>query len=152
MSAAALIRGDPLHEELPVGMKFRLHYEGPLLSAKGDALGAQEDRRAPHKHAIRRAFHAQLAHLWEIHPWLSEEKMPWDMFGVLSGDSLRGEEGDYRNHVSLADGLAKLHKVGEFSFVPLVCAQFKLLCGVKLLLLRRDKPGGVISARDWIIG
>lgn len=147
MSAVEVIRSDPLHAELPEGMKFRLHYEGQLLAAKGDPQDGQVDRRASHKHAIRQAFHRQLKHLWETHPWLSTVHMPWSMFGVQRGDELRA--GDYyENQTPLQDGLATLHKVGDNSFVPLVCSEFKLLCSLNLLLLRRDKPGGVINARD----
>lgn len=150
MSCVDVLRSDPLLSELPEGMKFRLHYEGPLLAAKGDPQDGQMDRRAPHKHAIRCAFHGQLKYLWETHPWLSYEKMPWDMFGVEAGNALRAgdDEGDYSNRTTLPVGLSRIHKVGEFSFVPLVCDEFKILCGVNLLLLRRDKPGGVMKARD----
>lgn len=128
-------------------MKFRLHYEGQLLAAKGDPQDGQVDRRASHKHAIRRAFHGQLKHYWSSHPWLSETKMPWSMFNIPRGNELRN--GDYyEDRTDLAHGLALLHKIDEFNFVPLVCSEFKVLCGLKLLLLRRDKPGGVINSRD----
>lgn len=123
-------------------MRFRLHYEGQLLAAKGDPRGEQLDRRAGHKHEIRRAFHAQLKHLWDSHPWLSVANMPWDMFGIDK------EAPFYKYRGPLAEGLAALHKVGDFNFVPLVCGEFRRLCGLKLLLLRRDRPGGVINARD----
>lgn len=128
-------------------MRFRMHYEGPLLAAKGDPQGEQLDRRASHKHAIRRAFHAQLKHYWETQPWLSTSHMPWDMFGVPHGQEPRGND-KYSDPTPFAEGLAKLHRIGDFSFVPLVCGEFKTLCGLKLLLLRRDKPGGVFNSRD----
>jgi hypothetical protein len=124
-----------------------MHYEGQLLAARGDPRDGQVDRRASHKHAIRQAFHGQLKHLWQTRRWLSEATMPWSMFDVQRGDPTR--EGDYyEDKKPLAEGLAKLHRVGDFGFVPLVCEQFKVLCGVKLLLLRRDTPGGILDARD----
>ena len=45
MVERVLIRGDPLHAELPEGMKFRMHYEGPLLAANGEPRDGQADRR-----------------------------------------------------------------------------------------------------------
>lgn len=44
--------------------------------------------------------------------------------------------------------LAYLHTINGHRFVPLVCEQFKLLCELDVLLLRRDKPGGIFQARD----
>ena len=41
-------------------VEFRLTYEGELKS----------NGRAPHKHEIRRVFHAQLKALWDMHPYL----------------------------------------------------------------------------------
>lgn len=143
-----VLRSDPGFLSWESFMRFRLHYEGPLLSAKGDPRDGQFDNRAPHKHEIRRAFHAQLKHYWEIQPWLSQAVMPWDMFEVEANDPVRGEEANGWGKTPLAKGLASIHKIGECAFVPLVCAQFKILCGVSLLMLRRDKPGGVLNARD----
>lgn len=128
-------------------MKFRMHYEGSLYAANGEPRDGQADRRASHKHAIRRAFHGQLMHLWASRRWLSENHMPWSMFGIDRDNPLR--EGDYyEDKKRLDEGLAQLHRVGNFGFVPLVCEQFKVLCAVKLLLLRRDQPGGILNARD----
>lgn len=147
MAEQISIRSDPLHAELPDGMKFRMHYEGPLLAANGDPRDGQIDRRASHKHAIRTAFHGQLKHLWESRRWLAENHMPWSMFGYDRDNPFR--DGDYyENQMPLTDGLAKVHRVGDFGFIPLVCEQFKVLCAIKLLLLRRDQPGGILNARD----
>jgi hypothetical protein len=145
MGESFVLRSDPDFLEWENLMRFRLHYEGRLLAAKGDPRDGQFDNRAPHKHEIRCAFHGQLKHFWETHPWLSVTKMPWDMFGGAPTDEL---DVPFDDRTTLAAGLAGIHKVGKFGFVPLVCDQFKVLCGLKLLLLRRDKPGGVLNGRD----
>jgi hypothetical protein len=51
-------------------MEFRLTYEGPLLATQRDPVTGQADKRADHKHDIRRQFHVQLKRLWEITPFL----------------------------------------------------------------------------------
>lgn len=146
MGAQFTLRGDPDFLQWESLMRFRLHYEGPLLAAKGDPQGAQVDRRASHKHALRKAFHGQLKHYWDTHLWLSGTKMPWSMFGMEEPPEEMGKP--FNKKTALSTGLASIHKVGENEFVPLVCDEFRVLCGLKLLMLRRDKPGGVINARD----
>lgn len=51
-------------------MQFRLTYEGLLLATQRDPLTGQQDRRADHKHDIRKIFHQQMKLLWEITPLL----------------------------------------------------------------------------------
>ena len=60
MSERFVLRSDSdaLHSE-PL-MKFRLFYQGPLLAA--NSRDQDTDRRAGHKHELRRAFHKQLKH------------------------------------------------------------------------------------------
>lgn len=133
---------DPIVGE-PV-VQFRLYYEGPLFAAKGDAFDGQTDRRRAHKQAIRSAFHKQLQHFWNVHPALSELNMPWGIFRMA--DQTTG--GENSRKYTLAEGLASLNKINGVSFVPLVCERFSLLCDLHVLLLRRDKPGGILQARD----
>lgn len=126
-------------------MRFRLHYEGPLLASQGEPRDGQVDRRSKHKDDIRHAFHRQLQYLWGKHPWLSTQSMQWEVFG------LRHRHEEYRlqgKFPSLAEGLAEIHEVCGARFVPLICQEFHLLCSLKLLLLRRDRPGGILDARD----
>src|SRR5690348_13182004 len=61
-------------------VKFRLFYQGPLFASKGDAMGAQIDRRGGHKNDIRRAFHKQLKHYWQLHPFLRTDTHGWQTF------------------------------------------------------------------------
>jgi hypothetical protein len=103
-----------------------------------DPRGTQLDRLADHKHAIRRAFHAQLKHLWQVHPTLKSLTSNGEIFGKKGGGSR-----------PLAEVAAEVHpQMNGFRFVPLVCEEYKLLCRLDLLLLRRDKPGNVLQASD----
>lgn len=118
-------------------MQFHLFYEGPFLSSQGDPMARQRDRKALHKHHIRRAFHQQLQYLWKTHPLLSICRAHGETFG--------------RPDVFIADLLelvrSKHHKCG-FEFVPLVCEELNLLCSISVLVMRRDKPGGILKTRD----
>ena len=51
-------------------MEFRLTYQGELFSSQPTDTQSKVDRRAGHKHSIRRVFHKQLKRLWEITPFL----------------------------------------------------------------------------------
>lgn len=95
-------------------MEFRLTYEGPL-KANGDCKG---------KHAIRQAFHKQLATLWEVHGILKPLRSNAERFDLLK-DSKYG-----------------------FAFVPLVRDKFSLGCGLDILFLRREAPGSVVHGGD----
>jgi hypothetical protein len=44
-------------------MELRLTYEGPIW-------GAQNDPRLAHKRDLRRKFHLQLKHFWNVNPYL----------------------------------------------------------------------------------
>jgi hypothetical protein len=137
-------RSDPAFESLDGLMKFRLHYEGLLYSSNGEAREGQIDRRGGHKHDIRRAFHRQLRQFWATDIFLSNAKGGREILKMPGQES----EGPYDQRPSLADNLAEAHNISGQRFVPLVCAEFKILCKLDILLLRRDKPGGIIQARD----
>ena len=132
---------DPFETEPLV--KFRLFYEGPLYGAKGDAQDGQKDRRRGHKHAIRMSFHRQLKRFWQTHPWLKESRAGWDVLGIERPQVRHWSEAPY-----MWEHLAALHNTCGHRFVPLVCEQFKLLCEMDVLLLRRDRPGGIFQSRD----
>lgn len=124
-------------------MEFRLYYDGPLYSASGEARDGQLDRRRQHKHELRKQFHGQLKHLWQSHPFLATSKSGKQVLGELS-ELPRDRQID----PFLWENIADRHSVGGHSFVPLVCEQFSLTCGVEILLLRSDRPGGIFNARD----
>ena len=122
-------------------MQFRLTYEGILCSTQQDKMTGQYDRRADHKHDIRKHFHPQLKRLWDITPHLTA--------GVDTGPvvfSLGSEERPWlRYH---RDDLAKKHEMFGWNFVPLVTDHANLLCGVDILFLRPDHPGSLIRSGD----
>lgn len=126
--------GEPL-------VKFRLYYEGPLYAA--NIRDHANDKRAGHKHTLRRVFHGQLKHFWETHPWLQRARGGRELLGL---SAKRDDPQDWRGY--LVQNLAEAHAIGAAHFVPLVCEQFNLLCDLDILLLRRDRPGGILQARD----
>jgi hypothetical protein len=118
-------------------MQFRLFYQGPLFASQGDAWNGQIDKRANHKHDIRRAFHKQLKHLWSIHPALMEKTGSAEIFG-----------GAAEPQRPLAEVTAEQFDRCGMNWVPLVCEPFGLGCKLDVLFLRRDRPGKVLDARD----
>jgi hypothetical protein len=121
-------------------MEFRLTYEGPLLATQRDPVNGQPDRRAEHKHEIRKAFHSQLKRLWEITPFLKtgEASGPTVLVTQSSPDAA-----DYK-----IDTLAKRYAMFGFNFVPLVTANLDLLCSLDILFLRKGPPGSAIESGD----
>lgn len=148
MSERVIIRrdADPIAEEPLV--KFRLFYQGPLFASKGDAFDEQVDRRRGHKHSLRHAFHRQLRHYWQTHPWLSTTSAGWDVLGLKRDELDLPAAGMPHRSPYMWEHLARLHEVQGIKFVPLVCAEFKLLCELDILMLRRDRPGGIFQSRD----
>jgi hypothetical protein len=57
-----VLQRDPDCETEADAMEFRLTYEGILLGA------SRENKRAKHKHEIRKIFHKQLRRLASQHP------------------------------------------------------------------------------------
>ena len=116
-------------------MEFRLTYQGPLFATQRDPVTGQIDKRADHKHDIRRVFHGQLKRLWQITPFLTKPR------AIRVGAYAGSEAHD------IATLSAKNQHYG-FNFVPLVTEDIGLLCGLDILFLRPDKPGGVVWAGD----
>lgn len=56
-------------------MKFRLTYAGPLRPTQRDARDQEPNPLAPHKHAVRRAFHKQVKQLWHTNKFLREGEL-----------------------------------------------------------------------------
>lgn len=119
-------------------MRFRLFYEGEFFSAKDDNV---KDHRTTHKHCLRRDFHLQLRDLWNERKFLRETETNGTVFGVPGQSKL------------LKDKLAELSpEIGGYRFIPLVHEKLDLTCSLKVLMLRRDRPGDrpgkIFDARD----
>lgn len=130
-------------------MRFRLYYEGPLRATQGEPFGDQKNPLALHKHTIRRNFHRQLKELWTTDRFLSTAKLDWNSdlampvqdakFARWAGDEPMGP---------MVDVVASRYQQFGYRFVPLVREEDSLLCSLRILFLRRDPPGSVISAGD----
>jgi len=134
-----ILLDDPQNQPEDPCMEFRLTYKGALYASQGDARIGQRNRRADNMHDIRKIFHRQLRHLWEITPFLKT--------GERSGPGALLTEGpdapDYR-----ISTLARKHSHYGFNFVPLVTRELNLICGLDILFLRPDHPGKVIESGD----
>ena len=97
-------------------MHFTLTYDGELPSKA----------RAPEKQRIRQAFHPQLAELWSHRP-LSDHlsyRLPTDENGSISA----------------------VIQAGPHTFVALVNAKMCFTAELDILMLRPERPGGIILA------
>ncbi|MDD5465023.1 MAG: hypothetical protein PHP73_01595 [Candidatus Omnitrophica bacterium] len=100
-------------------MEFTLIYSGPLK-----ANGTLQD-----KQSIRRIFHSQLKKLWTLPPF----------------DIYASPEEGYLEEEPQAGKISLVKRVGEFSFVPLVTQKPHLLAEIRLILLRPESPGSIVS-------
>lgn len=97
-------------------MRISLHYRG-RLNANGSPS---------HKHDIRLHFHRQLETLWaqfplsEFNHWLTFKNDPNDNYSVL------------RN-------------LGQYTFAPLVTERMNGIAELSIVLLRPEKPGGLLT-------
>jgi len=125
--------------ELEASMQFRLIYRGPLRATQKDPYVGQVEppARAKHKHTIRQAFHAQLKELWATNTFLRTTKLPKEPLPFPG-----------RDFAPMAEVLAGKYQQNGYRFVPLVREELTLLCSLDILFLRRDIPGGVITAGD----
>jgi hypothetical protein len=98
-------------------MEFRLTYRGPLA-----ATGSVAE-----KQAIRRAFHPQLAELWQQEP-------------------LRSIGPDGRHLWEQGAEPSLLFPVGSFNFIPVVSERIHLISHLGILFLRRERPRAVIAS------
>ncbi len=123
-------------------MRFRLTYEGSLKSSQDRPAPGKTDRRAAHKHELRRHFHKQLRHFFETDKFLSGPhfEVPrhlQEKFGV-EDNTLRPR----------AEVLPHLYEKFGYRFVPLVRDEEFLSCSLRILLLRRDPPGSIYNRGD----
>jgi hypothetical protein len=97
-------------------MEFRLLYKGPLA-----ANGSPKE-----KHAIRQAFHPQLAELFRQSP--------------LSMHSAK-----FVNPAPAPGEVSLIFPTGVFQFVALVSTRLHLFCYLDILFLRREAPGAIVT-------
>jgi hypothetical protein len=114
-------------------MQFRLTYEGPLKPS------GNNNRNTANKHAIRRALHPQLKKLWETEGNLRKT-------GQLEVDGIqfRGQG----KGPQLLKFLAENRPLKDYRFVPLVCDELCLWCGLDILYLRPSPPGQIFQQGD----
>jgi hypothetical protein len=128
-------------------MEFRLIYEGPL---KGSG------NNKPHvanKHAIRKQIHKQLVELWKTHPTLKEMNSyvrspdpPADAPPKVVKFSAVVRQGALGNlGMTYVQTMANQFERSGFHFVPLVCKRLGSVCSLKILFLRRENPGDLLT-------
>lgn len=128
MSAlCVMLRADP-YPPFPdeSWMEFKLTYAGPLWGAQSG------NRRAAHKHDIRRVFHRQIETIWNGSRLLSERTEPHPTGPMMPYD----------------EWLAEKYEIGGFGFIPLVTERLALSCSLDILMLRPRALGGVIVGGD----
>lgn len=128
-------------------MRFRLTYEGPLRSTQGEPKDGQRNPLAAHKHQIRRAFHGQLKHLWATDRFLKTAKTSAKAVALDMPDPGVIDLGNFsEERKPLSEAVAGLYQEYGYRFVPLVRENDRLLCTLRVLLLRRDQPGSIITS------
>jgi hypothetical protein len=83
-------------------------------------------------------FHHQIKHLWQTMPALANAQSD----GIAFGLDLR------RAHLLQQVLWMKQPELAGKRFLPLVCKELNLLCKLEMLMLRKDKPGGIWQSRD----
>ena len=90
--------------------------------------------------------------LWATNKFLREKKL--DIINPLISKRPIHDHNAYwgaergREQLPLSEYIARRFSEHGYRFVPLVCEEFSLLCSLRILFLRRDIPGSVISAGD----
>ena len=125
-------------------MRFHLVYNGPLPASASSSKPADVRR-------IREALHPQFAHLWETHPALEILKREGAI--RVRHNSITLYSGHHQpsprelasqpnsEYVDLVTTIA----VGDFKYCPLVRESLSLSCELKILFLRQQDPGSLIS-------
>jgi hypothetical protein len=116
---------------------FALEYDGELKSA-GSAT------RSADKWTIRRAIHPQLAELWEVHPVLLGAQM---LYAVP--DSLAEMTGMARVEAAKEMHRQEMRKpipMGGHNCIPVVRKSLFLTCSLKILFLRKEGPGALVTS------
>ena len=144
MSSIRVIDVEPWDFPEVEPLEFRLTYEGPLYATQGDLIGEQRVTvsRQEHKRSIRRAFHGQLKHLWEVTPFLKRGFTT----GPYEAEIGSWKDGDAQPFT--VENVAKSHALYGFNFVPLATEDLGIQCGLDILFLRPDPPGKLIQSGD----
>jgi hypothetical protein len=118
-------------------MELKLTYDGLLLGA------SRTNTRAQHKHDIRRQFHPQLRRFWETHAILRRASARMFLPGKWQLTNSLEDPGPL-----LWEGLAEKYERMGYNFVPLARQEAMVICSVRILFLRIDPPGSLISSGD----
>lgn len=97
-------------------MEFTLIYKGNLPTKASPKI----------KQEIRRDFHRQLKKLWSLGP-------------------LKDYTGKSNNYLDEKNPQTFIHRFGDFKFAPLVNKKFDLIAEVKIILLRSEPPGLIVT-------
>ncbi|HEV8430305.1 MAG TPA: hypothetical protein VGQ41_20545 [Pyrinomonadaceae bacterium] len=131
-------------EGWPIAMEFRLIYDGPLKAS------SRRNSRVKDKHRIRKQLHPQLAALWNQHPMLNYMKTEVHPENHALR-SMRAEGGWFADpDTTIMETFARRFSRCGYRFVPLVNAEYSLVCGLDVLFLRRQNPGDLIGNRGDI--
>jgi hypothetical protein len=133
-----IIDGRDLERDCEAFMRFRLTYEGQLLSSK-PFKDDERDRRAAHKHSIRRVFHSQLKEFWRTNRFLNSHKMDRASAPLLPANA---QVDDQKR--PMADVLGDTYGHHGYRYVPLVRQEISLACSLRILCLRRDTEDAVL--------
>lgn len=107
-------------------MEFRLTYEGPLKAT------TRSNGRVADKHYIRQQLHKQLAAYWAVQKPLN----------ALAAHLPHPEGRPF------VERLAGKYARCGFRFMPLISDEFKLVCALDILFLRRESSGQLIVGGD----
>ena len=141
------IDGRDLERDCEAFMRFRLTYEGPLLSSK-PLKDCERDKRAAHKHTIRRVFHSQLKEFWRTNTFLSSHMMDSASKPLLPTEAQDAHWGSEAEKRPMADVLGDIYGHHDYKYVPLVRKEISLACSLRILCLRRDSHDAVLPGRD----
>lgn len=120
-------------------MRFHLTYSGPLKSNKpwNPDDPNDRDKRAGHKHSIRRCFHTQLKRFWEENLFYSGEMMDAAAKDVLPRGVAAWVD-DPGARIPMVKVLGEIYGIGLYKFVPLAWKEAGVGCSLRMLCLRRE--------------
>ena len=122
-------------------MRFRLTYNGPLLSSNPLA----PEKKAEHKHDIRRHFHVQLKELWRTNKFLCElKKPPGACSDIMPPVVMTVWQHDFGTYRHVPEILGKIYGRSGYNFAPLVWKENSLFCSLRILCLRRDSVDALL--------
>src|SRR5258708_21495007 len=114
--------GRDLERDREALMRFRLTYEGNLLSNKPH----DRAKRAAHKHAIRRRFHPQLKRLWGANQFLRTQLMNMASEPLLPPGSVSKVWAQGNESIPMSAALSKAFAQHDYEYVPLVWEEMQL--------------------------